>query len=115
MWTVSLALVDGESVTGYFAAPEHGGEGTRRPAALVLQNHGGGAWPVPPEWAADLAGLGFIAFAMQTHDCENGREEGYYNGLNAGQVAMAIGCILMSFFGESLSIGSVNRIEAGPG
>jgi cephalosporin-C deacetylase-like acetyl esterase len=81
LWSVTLGHVDGERCTGYYAAPL-GAAASSAPAVLVLQNHGGGAWPVPMEWAADLAALGFAAFAMQTHDCENGRPVEYYRRLN---------------------------------
>ena len=83
---LTLDHIDGESVYAVVAAPTAPIQGGR-PAVLVLQNHGGGAWPVPQDWAAELAGLGFVALVVQTHDVENGREDEYYRNLNSGPLA----------------------------
>ena len=83
---LTLDHIDGESVYAVVAAPTAPIQGGR-PAVLVLQNHGGGAWPVPQDWAAELAGLGFVALVIQTHDVENGREDEYYRNLNSGPLA----------------------------
>ena len=83
---VTLDHIDGESVYAVVAAPTAPMAGGR-PAVLVLQNHGGGAWPVPQDWAAELAELGFVALVVQTHDVENGREDEYYRELNSGPLS----------------------------
>ena len=85
LWKISLANIDDTRVYGYLARPTK--TSGSLPALLTLQNHGGGAWSVPPEWVTDPASKGFIALAINTHDVENGMDEAYYAGLNQGPLA----------------------------
>ncbi len=82
---LSLANIEGTRVHGYLAIPK--GRSGPFPAILTLQNHGGGAWSVPREWATDFARKGFIALAINTHDVDNGLDQAHYDRLNQGPLA----------------------------
>ena len=82
--SISLANINGSRISGYIAKPAGTGP---FPAVLILQNHGGGAWSVPKQWATNFALKGFITLAINAHDIENGREEEYYHKLNEGPLA----------------------------
>ena len=84
-YEISLANIDDSRVNGYLAKPRTGPGPF--PAILSLQNHGGGAWSVPPSWVTSFAEKGFIAMAINTHDVENGRDREYYAELNRGPLA----------------------------
>ena len=78
---VSLANIEDTRVYGYSARPSTEGP---FPAVLTLQNHGGGAWSVPREWATNFAEQGFLSMAINTHDVDNGLEQRCYDDLNRG-------------------------------
>ncbi len=84
-YDISLANIDDSRVNGYLAKPTEGSGPF--PAILSLQNHGGGAWSVPPSWVTRFAEKGFVAMAINTHDVENGRDREYYAALNQGPLA----------------------------
>ena len=82
---IRLDHIDNSAVYGYVAQPTD--SSGPLPAVLVLQNHGGGAWSVPREWVTDLAALGFLAMAINTHDVDNGLPAAEYERLNKGPLA----------------------------
>ena len=83
---LSLDNIEETRVHGYLATPKGRGKGPF-PAILTLQNHGGGAWSVPREWATGFAEKGFIALAINTHDVDNGLDKVHYDRLNRGPLA----------------------------
>ena len=85
LYKISLDHIDGARVYGYLGRPAQ--IAGPWPALLTLQNHGGGAWSVPPAWAADFARRGFLSMAINTHDVENGMDDAYYTRLNRGPLA----------------------------
>lgn len=82
---LTLASIEGTRVHGYLALPK--GRPGPFPAILTLQNHGGGAWSVPREWATGFAEKGFISLAINTHDVDNGLGQAHYDRLNRGALA----------------------------
>ncbi len=81
---LSLANIEDTRIYGYLASPPGCGP---FPAILTLQNHGGGAWSVPQEWATSFAEQGFISMAINTHDVDNGLGQAHYDRLNRGPLA----------------------------
>jgi len=81
---VTLANTEDTRVYGYFGRPS--GQGPC-PAILTLQNHGGGAWSVPRDWATNFAQQGFLSLAINTHNVDNGLGKADYDQINRGPLA----------------------------
>ncbi|NLW50702.1 MAG: acetylxylan esterase [Candidatus Brocadiaceae bacterium] len=82
LFSVTLAGLGGTKVTGYLARPAGPG-----PFPGLVRFQGAGVSSVDPDKALGYARMGYLAFAMNAHDIDNGQPQEYYDRLMAGRLA----------------------------